>query len=215
MHRFVWDLHYPPPDALERGYPISAVYGDTPRYPPGPEALPGVYQVTLTVDGRRFTQPLTLKMDPRVKTPAAGLKQQFELASSICEMMRQDYEALQQVRSLRAQLTTLRVSKGAPVDAIDALDRKAAAIEAGSGSLGRRSGSVAEASLTRLNSDLNRVLDVLDGADASPTTQAVAAVGRLAASLKSVLAQWNGLKIREVPPLNERLRQAAIPLLTP
>jgi len=31
MHRFIWDLHYPPPDALATQFPISAIYDDTPR----------------------------------------------------------------------------------------------------------------------------------------------------------------------------------------
>src|SRR5204863_197933 len=41
MHRFVWDLHYPPPAALRHEYPIAAVYHDTPREPRGPWVLPG------------------------------------------------------------------------------------------------------------------------------------------------------------------------------
>jgi hypothetical protein len=72
MHRFVWDLRYTPPDALRHDYPMTAVYHNTPREPRGPIALPGEYTVKLTVDGKSFTQPLTLKMDPRVKTPPAG-----------------------------------------------------------------------------------------------------------------------------------------------
>jgi hypothetical protein len=51
-------------------------------------ALPGEYSVKLTVDGKNFTQPLTVKMDPRVKTPPAGLKQQFDLAMKVVEMMK-------------------------------------------------------------------------------------------------------------------------------
>jgi hypothetical protein len=43
--------------------------------------------VKLTVDGKTLTQPLTVKMDPRVKTPPAGLKQQFDLAMKVVEMM--------------------------------------------------------------------------------------------------------------------------------
>src|SRR4029079_15353778 len=31
-HRFVWDLHYPPPKVLAHEYPISAIFGDTPRH---------------------------------------------------------------------------------------------------------------------------------------------------------------------------------------
>ena len=57
----------PPPESVEHEYPISAIYHDTPRYPLGPAALPGRYTVKLTVDGRSYTRPPTIKMDPRVK----------------------------------------------------------------------------------------------------------------------------------------------------
>ena len=39
MHRFVWDLHYAPPDSLEHEFPISAIVHDTPKYPLGAWAL--------------------------------------------------------------------------------------------------------------------------------------------------------------------------------
>ena len=35
MHRFVWDLRYPPPDAAAHEYPIAAIYRDTPRVSAG------------------------------------------------------------------------------------------------------------------------------------------------------------------------------------
>ena len=74
MRRFVWDLHFPPPPGLPRTYPIAAIYKDTPSEPLGPFVLPGKYTVKLTVDGKSYVQSLTVKMDPRVKTPAAGLR---------------------------------------------------------------------------------------------------------------------------------------------
>jgi len=98
MHRFVWDLHYPPPDALAHEYPISAIYHDTPRYPIGPAVLPGQYSIKLTVDGRSYRQPLTVRMDPRVKTSSAGLLQQFTLATKVVQTMHRDYEALRKLR---------------------------------------------------------------------------------------------------------------------
>ena len=49
--------------------------------------LPGEYSVKLTVEGRSYTQPLTVKIDPRVKTPFAGLLQQFTLARRITDLM--------------------------------------------------------------------------------------------------------------------------------
>jgi len=98
MHRFVWDLHYPAPDAVEHEYPIAAIYRDTPRLPLGPTALPGTYTVKLTVNGQTFTQPLIVKMDPRVKTSAAGLEQQFTLATRVAEMMSKAYAEYHKVK---------------------------------------------------------------------------------------------------------------------
>src|SRR5258708_27054517 len=88
MNRFVWDLRYPPPDALRHEYPISAIPHDTPAEPLGPFALPGQYQVRLTAGGTTLTQPLNVKMDPRGSTPAEGLALELKLAGGIVEAMR-------------------------------------------------------------------------------------------------------------------------------
>jgi hypothetical protein len=80
MHRFVWDLHYPSLHVLRPTVAISVILHDSPVGPLGPAALPGRYAVKLTVGGHTYTQPLTVRMDPRNKTPLAGLTQQFDLA---------------------------------------------------------------------------------------------------------------------------------------
>lgn len=87
MHRFTWDLRYPPPQASRHDYPIAAIYRNTPREPRGPLVLPGQYTVKLTIDGRSFTEPLTLKMDPRIKRTFAELKLQFDQAMKVVALM--------------------------------------------------------------------------------------------------------------------------------
>jgi photosystem II stability/assembly factor-like uncharacterized protein len=94
LHRFVWDLHYPAPAASSFEYPISAIYRNTWREPRGPWVLPGPYTVRLTVEGRVFEQPLVVKMDPRVTTPAAGLERQFALSMQMYEDMAKARAAL-------------------------------------------------------------------------------------------------------------------------
>ena len=138
MQRFVWNLHYPRPDGLPAQYPIAAIYGDTPRLPLGPWAFPGNYIARLTVGGRSYTQPLTVKMDPRVKTPPDGLAQQHAIAMRCYEGIRQAREAIEQVRRLRTQLRSLRerAGQGAVADAITELERKAAALEGAGGGRG-------------------------------------------------------------------------------
>jgi photosystem II stability/assembly factor-like uncharacterized protein len=93
MHRFVWDLHYPRPAVASSSYPISAILHDTPREPRGPWALPGQYTVRLTVGGRTYTQPLTIRMDPRVKTTPAVLAQQLALSQRLVAAIKQASDA--------------------------------------------------------------------------------------------------------------------------
>jgi photosystem II stability/assembly factor-like uncharacterized protein len=79
MHRFVWDLRFPPPRTKQREYPISAIAGDTPPDPLGPFVLPGTYTVKLTVDGKALARALTVKLDPRVAMSPADLAAQLAL----------------------------------------------------------------------------------------------------------------------------------------
>ena len=83
LHRVVWDLRHPPPAVPNFSYPIAAVRANTPRVPRGVTVAPGTYTVRLRVDGAVQTAPLTVRMDPRVKTPAAGLALQYTTARAI------------------------------------------------------------------------------------------------------------------------------------
>jgi photosystem II stability/assembly factor-like uncharacterized protein len=222
MQRFIFDLHYPPPEGQTPEYPISAIYRDTPRHPLGPWLLPGNYMVKLTVYGRSYTQPLTVKIDPRVKTPPAGLAQQFEIAMRCHEGLRQVHDTLAQIRKLRTQLKDLRDRAGqdALVDAMASLDKKAASIE-GAGNAGRRSAGgperaagAVEPSLTRLNGRLVSLMELVEGADAPPTTQAIAASEELQKSLSALIARWREINERDVTALNEQLRHTSLPQLS-
>src|SRR5439155_19022015 len=86
------------------GLPIAAVPHDTPPAPNSPWAAPGQYTVTLTVDGTSYTQPLTLKMDPRVTTPPLGLAQQFTLSKQLYDGVLAVQKAQDEIRQLRDRL---------------------------------------------------------------------------------------------------------------
>ena len=215
MQRFVWDMHYPPPEGIQSSYPIAAIYQNTPRNPLGPWVAPGQYTVKLTVSRKSYTQPLKVVMDPRVKTPAEGLAAQFALSMQAYEGLKQTREALAQVRKLRAQIKALgdRAGQGALADAIRALEQKAVALEGSGGPRGAV--GVVEISLSRLSGDLNSLLGLLQGSDTQPTTQAAAASDETQKSLAALLARWGEIKNKDVKALNEQLRQANFPLLTP
>jgi hypothetical protein len=210
-HRFVWDLHYPPPEALEREYPISAIYQLTPRYPLGPSVVPGKYTVKLTVAGNSYTQVLTIRMDPRVKTSSEDLRHQFEIATKIADAMHRDYQALEEVRGVRARLKQLpaKAGQGALGEAIAALQKRAEELEGNAG--GYRAVFLTDAagkSLARLNGALNQLLATVDSADAAPSARAISMFAAVESALEQQLANWKEIKSRDIPALNLRLRQA-------
>jgi photosystem II stability/assembly factor-like uncharacterized protein len=221
MHRFIWDLAYPEPDVLEHEYPISAIYHDTPRYPLGATVLPGQYKVTLTVGGKSYTQPLEIRMDPRVKPSPEDLRRQFELDRKIADALHRDYEAVQQVRSLRAQLKAL-IGNGAAKNAKLAviaktaaeLEERAARIEGEAGEYGTHYLSTPGGrSLARLNGGFGVLVSALDGADAAPTTQQSAMFGELTKALEEQLSAWAQLKSKDIKELDEELKKAGLPLI--
>jgi photosystem II stability/assembly factor-like uncharacterized protein len=212
MQRFVWDLHYPAPKALRYEYPISAIYMDTPRYPLGPAVLPGQYTVKLTVAGQTFTRTLSVEIDPRVKTPRAGLEEQFKLSAQAADGMTGSFDALEQIKKLRTQIKELRARPSLPpalADALAALDLKAASIESAGGTT-PPGGAAAKPGLAQTHSSLATLLDVLQHADAAPTTQAVAASSELQQRLRELLSAWDELKRKDVEAINGQLRAAGL-----
>src|SRR6185503_3899109 len=84
MHRFTLDVHYQPlaGGGGRGGLPIAAVSYDTVPAPTAPWVSPGTYTVKLTVNGRSYAQPISVKQDPRVKTPALVMQRVYSLTRS-------------------------------------------------------------------------------------------------------------------------------------
>ncbi len=83
LHRFAWDVRHDAPSVAGFSYTMAAVAGRTPRVPQGSLVPPGSYTVRLRADGAEFTAPLAVRMDPRVKTPPAGLLRQYTTSRAI------------------------------------------------------------------------------------------------------------------------------------
>jgi photosystem II stability/assembly factor-like uncharacterized protein len=186
MHRFVWDLRYAAPPAPSPGYSMATVIGrSVPLEPAGPQALPGSYQVRLTVDGKSYLQTLSVTMDPRVKASAQDLERQFALEAKLAQGLQQANQAIGEVREARA---------AGHIN--EEMERKLA------GGSRRNAGEEDEASaggeqyvtLSQISGALAQLLGAIDSADAAPTTQATLAADAALTQLQSVLAQWHKLK---------------------
>ena len=211
-HRFVWDLHGAPVAVLDHGYPISAAVHKTPLEPRGPLVPPGRYLVTLTAGATKVTLPLVVKMDPRVPVTTATLRRQYVLATGLAADLKRDYDALASVRAIRRQLAALRANPAADSlkAALDSADAQLAGFESG-----RKGRAHRDASLTALNSDLAAVYGIIEGADAAPTSQVEREVVDLNVDLELTLNLTSAFAQAVVPPLNERLKKAGLPGLSP
>ncbi len=108
MHRVWWDLHYDPiADGGGRGGGGGGA-GAVPHrtYPSvnSPWAPPGSYTVRLTVDGKSSTQPITLRLDPRVTTSSIALTQLNSLTRDMYVGARAARAAYNQARALVKEL---------------------------------------------------------------------------------------------------------------
>ncbi len=217
MHRWVWDLHYARPASLHYDYPISAVPHNTPSTPQGPRALPGRYTVKLTADGETYTQPLVVKMDPRVNVTPGALAAQFKLETEIAAGMDGSFSALKQARDIETQLKQLksRVAAGAVAKTVTALEAKVTPfIGTPGGFFAMMEGKQVPPSFTMLNSRLGELYGLVDAADAAPTDAEAAAYPPLAQALSTLLARWKKLVTRDVPALNHELRSAHVPVVS-
>jgi hypothetical protein len=217
MHRFVWDLHYPSPPG-QKDLPISAVFKNTPAEPRGPWVLPGDYKVRLTVGEKTYEQPLTVKMDPRVKMAAEDQEQQLELSLQCCDRRRDVEQAIDQVSTSREQLKKVqeKVKDESLKKALSELDRKMGKLE---GTVPDEDehpiGKPGPSTLRRLSGEQDRLLEILQGADAAPTPQAVAACSETQKACKDLLKSWQELVDTDVKAMNERLRKLELPELMP
>ncbi len=219
MHRFVWDLHYAPPDALDYEYPISAILHDTPKMPLGAWVLPGGYTIKLSVDGKSYARPLTVKMDPRITTSDADLRKQFEMQAGAAQGMSESFAALGQVQSVRAQLKdrAAKAGKGYVAAAIAALEKQAAefAGEAQAAFYGVPPSGKQPENFSTLNQHFGAILVAADSADAAPTTQATAVYNELQDDLRKLQYRWNKLRARDIVNLNVELRSAGLVPIDP
>jgi hypothetical protein len=99
MHRVNWNLQYPGATTFDG----MILWGASTA---GPTAVPGKYEVRLTVDGRAQTQPLVIRKHPLyTDVTEADLQAQFDLAIRIRDKVSEANRAVIQIRALKQQVT--------------------------------------------------------------------------------------------------------------
>jgi photosystem II stability/assembly factor-like uncharacterized protein len=228
MHRVSWDLKYQPLGDGGGGRGGGGAGGAVPyRTYPGvnaPWAPPGAYTVRLTVNGKAYTQPLTLKLDPRVKTPAIGLTTLNTLTREMYTGAKAARDAAAQARALAAELD--KVSG----DDVAALKSSVAALapppaEGGRGGRGRQGGPPAGGqpgrgrqggqdgapTLDAVSAQMLNAAMAMQAADVAPTGREVAACAAARRQSADVMAKWTRVKTVDLPALNAKRKAAGQP----
>ncbi|MEO7275629.1 MAG: glycoside hydrolase, partial [Vicinamibacterales bacterium] len=247
IHRFVWDVHLQPLGAgaaaggglgaVPTQLPIQAIPYNSPTAATTPWAAPGTYTVKLTIDGKSYSQPIVVKQDPRVRTPALEMQRVYGLTNALYFGAVDAQAAALEVGALREQIAKAP-APGAVAVAMAEFERKAAALEGtrpnagggrGRGGRGARGGGAPEPAaaggrgaapvpaapdtLWSTTAALSGVMNALQAADVSPTTNTLNALTAAQANATAVMARWRVLKTVDLPALNQKLKAAGAPSL--
>ena len=99
MNAFVWNMRYPNATAVDGTNVMWAGSGV------GAKVVPGSYIVRLIEDKTIIAEaPVEIKLDPRVTTSAADLKEQFDLHQKANKKVDEAHIAINQLRKIRTQI---------------------------------------------------------------------------------------------------------------
>lgn len=208
MHRFIWDLVWGGAGGADTD--AEADY----RSPGGPRVTPGDYQVRLVVDGASQSQPLRIVMDPRSSATPAVLAHQFQLAKQMFMEAVDTRRALEEIGSVQkrftdqqqgaatgdAQLNTTLTGAQSTLNKI--ADGKGRTTDEGPG-------------LADAYKNLTSALRAVESGDRQTPAQAVAVYQQSDKQIKECMREWTDFKEKQLPQINEQLRSAHLPPVTP
>ena len=208
MHRFTWDMHYDPIPGTGGGGRGGGGGGNgaVPHrtYPSvnSPWVAPGAYTVRLTANGQTRTQPITVKMDPRVKvTP--DVQQIFTLTT---RMENNAAAAAIAYKDARAFAEKLKARPQSPAnDALlkqveDLAPAQVPAEAGGGGGRGGRGGFGAPAeplppaNLATIAGRMVGAVMPMQASEMPPTAAQLQACAEQEAAYTALMARWTALK---------------------
>jgi photosystem II stability/assembly factor-like uncharacterized protein len=217
LNRTNWDLRCDNPESFSHSYEINANPGQTPASPEGPLVPPGAYTVVLTVDGKTYQQPLTVKNDPRSPASMSDLREQYALQMALYHCTQEAWSCYHQVAGART--TIAEMLKGTPpaevATAARALDTKLSAVGGspgfggrfggGGGGFGGPGGAPRQPSFYSINAAAVRRLNSLDSGDMAPNEATKKVCAATCAEFEKAMKAWTALKTKDLSDFNALL----------
>ena len=208
-NRFVWDTRFPGADPIKDDDSRGGFGGVS----AGPKAPPGSYQVRLESNGQTLTETFEIEADPRRDEGDGGYQAQFDLLMQIRDKLTETNQAINRIRSIRAQSDAWgeRSEDEGVKAAAKELHDKLYDIE---GELIQYRAKSVQDTLNfpaKLNSELAALAGVVSGAEGRPTTQAFGAFQEIAGRVDEQLARLNALVESDVAAFNQKVRDSGAP----
>jgi photosystem II stability/assembly factor-like uncharacterized protein len=195
LNRFLWDMRYPGPTPI----PKMILWAAGTR---GPKALPGRYEVKLSIWSSASAAPSVLSAPFAIRkhplltdVSEADLQAQFQLAMQVRDRVTAADEAVIRIRALKDSLRArATASKGGRDAAANALAERLTAVE---GEIYQYRNASSQDPLNypiKLNNKLAALLGVIESADGRPTDQSGEAFKVLSSQLDEQLKKLQAIE---------------------
>ncbi|HEX9565701.1 MAG TPA: glycosyl hydrolase, partial [Gemmatimonadaceae bacterium] len=183
----------------------------------GPRAVPGTYQVRMTVDGRTLTQPLTVIKHPLyTDVTQADLEAQFALAIRIRDKLTEANQAVIRIRDIKGQVGD-RMSKSADARlkaAGEGLTTQISAVEEEIYQVRNQSGQDPLNFPIKINNRIATLNRSVNAGDGAPIANAEPIFNDLVGELKVQTDRLEQIINTELPKLNAELRRLGLAEVT-
>ncbi|TAN22607.1 MAG: hypothetical protein EPN33_06605 [Acidobacteria bacterium] len=219
--RFAWNLDYAAPPAFQTDLEnqMNSVEHETTQGPKGPQVIPGVYTLKLTVDGQTYTRKLTVINDPRIgQSPElmAALRAQMKLTLNAYHAMTGSYDGHAAAAAAEAQVTALTQQANLPSavasqakDVQTQLQAIAGKVE--TGFFFRRGPAPKPGALRSFvdaNNGFNTLVSMMQvGLDMAPTPAQIATWESDCRNYDRTVAAWNTMRAKTLVAFNRTLSQ--------
>ncbi len=182
----------------------------------GPKAMPGTYEVQLTVDDMVQVADFQILKDPRIETNTKGLQEQFDFLTEVRDIVSEAHNTIIEIRDVRSQLKnyTKRLTKDDTTqplfDKAEAIDSMMTAIE---NELYQTKNQSRQDPLNfpiKLTNKLGHLNSLVQGGDFPPTQQAIEVKNVLSGEINQQIALFEKIKNEELPVFNQMVRDAQV-----
>jgi hypothetical protein len=205
-----WDLRYAPATT----FPGMILWGATTN---GPLALPGTYQVRLTIDGKTLTRPITIRKNPLLTdVTLADLREQFDLAIQIRDKVSEANQAVINIRDLKKQAADRLTKSQDPAlkSAAESFTKNVSNVEEAIYQVRNQSGQDPLNFPIKVNNRLATLLRTVTTGDGKPIGAARPIFNDLSGELKVETDRLAKVLADDLTKLNAELKRLGLPEVT-